>query len=79
MAQLKGNSQIYGPLKIGDVALTGQVTLTPPASGTPNFTLPSNVGTAGQFMSTNGAGVLSFQTVRTYPIQLVSAQYFGGL
>ncbi len=79
MAQLKGNSQVYGPLKIGDTALTGQVTFTPPASGTPNFTWPSTVGTSGQFLATDGAGVLSFQTVRTYPIQLVSAQYFGGL
>ena len=32
-------------------------------SGTPEFTIPTADGTSGQFLKTNGSGVLSFDTV----------------
>jgi hypothetical protein len=41
---------------------TGTVTLSSPASGTVNLTLPSADGTSGQVIQTNGSGVLSFAT-----------------
>lgn len=46
---------------------TGTVTLASPSSGTVAFTLPSADGTSGQFMQTNGSGVLSFATVTSLP------------
>ena len=40
---------------------SGSVSLDAPATGSDvSFTLPGSVGTSGQLLSTNGAGVLSF-------------------
>jgi hypothetical protein len=42
---------------------SGQATLQAPAiAGTPTFTLPDGVGTVGQVLSTDGAGILSWTT-----------------
>lgn len=43
-----------------DNSNTGTLTLKPASSGTLTLTLPSADGTAGQFLQTNGSGVLSF-------------------
>lgn len=42
---------------------SGAATVKVPAiAGTPTFTLPDNVGTNGQVLSTDGAGILSWAT-----------------
>ena len=47
----------------GDASGTGTITLAAPnTNSTVNFTLPSADGTNGQFLQTNGSGVLSFAT-----------------
>lgn len=48
------------PLKING-ATSGSITLAAPATGSDvSLTLPGSVGTSGQLLSTDGAGVLSF-------------------
>ena len=42
-------------------------------SGTPEFTIPTADGTAGQFLKTDGSGVLSFDTVTTNPLTLTGS------
>ena len=42
-------------------------------SGTPEFTIPTADGTAGQFLKTDGSGVLSFDTVTTNPLSLTGS------
>jgi hypothetical protein len=42
-------------------------------SGTPEFTVPTADGTAGQFLKTDGSGVLSFDTVTTNPLTLTGS------
>jgi len=43
------------------------------ASGTPEFTIPTADGTAGQFLKTDGSGVLAFDTVTTNPLSLTGS------
>jgi len=42
-------------------------------SGTPEFTIPTADGTAGQFLKTDGSGVLAFDTVTTNPLTLTGS------
>ena len=42
-------------------------------SGTPEFTIPTADGTTGQFLKTDGSGVLSFDTVTTNPLSLTGS------
>ena len=42
-------------------------------SGTPEFTVPTADGIAGQFLKTDGSGVLSFDTVTTNPLTLTGS------
>ena len=42
-------------------------------SGTPEFTIPTADGTAGQFLKTDGSGVLAFDTVTTNPLALTGS------
>ena len=42
-------------------------------SGTPEFTIPTVDGTVGQFLKTDGSGVLSFDTVTTNPLTLTGS------
>ena len=43
------------------------------SSGTPEFTIPTVDGTAGQFLKTDGSGVLAFDTVTTNPLSLTGS------
>ena len=43
------------------------------SSGTPEFTIPTADGTAGQFLKTDGSGVLAFDTVTTNPLTLTGS------
>ena len=43
------------------------------SSGTPEFTIPTADGTAGQFLKTDGSGVLAFDTVTTNPLALTGS------
>jgi hypothetical protein len=45
----------------GDTSGTATVKV-PAIAGTPTFTLPDGVGTVGQVLSTDGAGILSWAT-----------------
>ena len=42
-------------------------------SGTPEFTIPTTDGTTGQFLKTDGSGVLAFDTVTTNPLTLTGS------
>ena len=64
--EVKGNSA-SGKLLLNCEANSHHVSLQAPAhsafSGNVEFTLPTNTGTSGQAMITNGSGVLSFSTI----------------
>jgi len=46
-----------------DQSTAGVVTLSPPASGTYTLQFPSGNGTADQYLSTDGAGIISWQSL----------------
>tara|TARA_R100001440_G_scaffold75431_1_gene102649 strand:- start:1290 stop:2465 length:1176 start_codon:yes stop_codon:yes gene_type:complete len=64
--EIKGNSA-SGKLLFNCEANSHHVSLQAPAhsafSGNVEFTLPANTGTNGQFLTTDGSGVLSFTTI----------------
>ena len=43
------------------------------SSGTPEFTIPVADGSVGQFLKTDGSGVLAFDTVTTNPLSLTGS------
>jgi hypothetical protein len=63
-------------LKNGNTTLKGALTLT---NGTSSFTLPQADGTAGQVLTTDGSGVVSWGTAAGGGGALNTAYNFGGL